>query len=627
MNKLLRVLLIMLCVVLFVSISAYAQDFDYWDKIIVSEDKEVPIKVQKDGLWGLINYDGKILAKPYWNSIGDYSDGLFLVKKGMLYGYIDKNGKIIIEPEFGQATNFSEGLTSFKREDSYGFMDKNYNIIIDATWKEVSEFKNGLAKVVDWSGKSGFIDKNGNIVVKPTWDNVGEFNGGLCPVTLNDKMGFIDKNGIIKIKLVYDWVEGFSNGISKVVIDGKYGLIDNQNNIVTKIEWDYIGDFRDNMWLVSAGIGNSKYGYVDYTGKLVVNPSWDNTVAFNENLAPVLKDGLWGYIDKTGKIVIPCIYKYAGLFYNGISVVSDLNGKYMFINNFGKKINETLWDNYGSYLNEKLIPVKKDGKWGFINSLGKIITKNIYDDVTGYFEGFTGVKQDGKWGFVDEKGNLVVNTVWDKIDRFYNGLAVVSKDNKVTLIDSKGLYPFVSNELAMMEKIGLMQGEGNGIDNVYSSKNSTRMQSAIMVLRMNGLEKDALSFKANINFNEAKSYSWKQGANIMGYLKANPSIGFIGDGRNNLNPDEALTQKQYIKVMLENLGYKQDIDFKYNDVYKFAQTIGVEIKESNTFTNDELAKATMLFLNAKTKAGEKLIDKLIRNGSINEKNAIEAGLK
>jgi len=220
-----------------------------------------------------------------------------------------------------------------------------------------------------------------------------------------------------------------------------------------------------------------------------------------------------------------------------------------------------------------------------------------------------------------------VNIVWDKIDRFYNGLAVVSKNNKFTLIDSKGLYPFVSNELATMEKIGLMQGDDNGIDNKYASKNSTRIQSAIMVLRMNGLEKDALSFKANINFNEAKSYSWKQGANIMGYLKANPSIGFIGDGRNNLYPDEALTQKQYIKVMLENLGYKQDRDFKYNDVYKFAQAIGVEIKESNTFTNDDLAKTTMLFLNAKTKAGEKLIDKLIKNGAINEKIAVEAGLK
>ena len=627
MNKQFRVLLIVLCMVVFVSFSVYAQDFEYWDKIIVSENKEVPIKVQKDGVWGLINYDGKILVEPYWDIIGDYSNGLFLVKKGKLYGYIDKYGKVVIEPEFGQATNFSEGLTSFKKEDSYGFMDKNYNIIIDATWKEVSEFKNGLSKVVDWSGKTGFIDKNGNIIINTIWDSVGEFNEGLCPVSLNGKMGFINKNGDVKIDLVYDWVEGFKNGISKVVIDGKYGLIDSQNNVITKIEWDYIGEFRDGMGLVSSGLENSKYGYVDLTGKLVVKPTWDNTVGFNENLAPVMKYGLWGYIDKTGKEVIPCIYKYAGLFYNGVSVVSNLDGKYIFINNSGNKVNETLWDNYGSYLNGKLIPVNKDGKWGFINSQGKIITKNIYDGVTGHYDGYTGVKKDGKWGFVDEKGNLVVNTVWDIVDRFYNGIAVVSKDNKYTLIDNKGLYPFVSSELLTMEKLGLMQGEGNGIDNVYANKNSTRMQSAIMVLRLNGLEKEALNYKANVNFNEAKSYSWKQGVNIMGYLKANPTIGFIGDGRNNLEPDKLLTQKQYIKVMLENLGYKQDVDFKYNDVYKFAQTIGIEIKESNTFTNNDLASVTMLFLNAKTKTGDKLIDKLIKNGAISENTAIEAGLK
>lgn len=627
MNKLYKVLIIVLCMMMFASIYTYVQDFEYWDKIIISEDKEIPIKFQKNGLWGLINSEGKILTNEYWDEIGDYSDGLFSVRKGILYGFIDKNGKVVIEPEFGQATKFSEGLTPFKREDSYGFIDKDFNIVVEAVWKEVSDFTDGLAKVVDSTGKIGFIDKTGNIAVKPIWDGAGSFNDGLCPVLLDDKMGFIDKNGDIKIDLTYDWVEGFKDGVSKAVIKGKYGLIDLKNNVITNFEWDYIGDFRDGMNLVSLGKSNAKYGYVNIRGILSVKAVWDNTIAFNEGLAPVMKDGLWGYVDKSGKNVIPCIYSYAGLFYNGIAAVSDSGGKYMFINSSGKKINETLWDNYGSYLGGKIIPVKKDGKWGFIDSQGKILAENIYDDVSSYFNGFTGVKKDGKWGFVDEKGILVVNTVWDRVDKFCNGLAIVSKGDKQTLINNKGLYPFISNEIATMAKIGLMQGEGKGIDNAYANKNSTRIQSAIMVLRMNNLEEKALNYTSSENFNEAKSYSWKQGVNLMAYLKTNPQLGFIGDGKNNFKPDDILTQKQYVKVMLENLGYKQDIDFKYNDVYKFAQSIGVEIKESNKFTNNDLAKVTMLFFNAKTKTGEKLIDKLIKNGAIDEKIAVEAGLK
>ena len=319
------------------------------------------------------------------------------------------------------------------------------------------------------------------------------------------------------------------------------------------------------------------------------------------------------------------MYKYAGLFYSGVAVVADSDGKYIFIDYFGNKINETLWDNYGSYLNGKLIPVKKDGKWGFINFKGEEAVKNIYEDISGSSEGLTGVKKNGKWGYVDENGNLAVNTEWDMIDRFNNNIAVVSKDNKFTLIDNKGIYPFMGKELKTMEKLGLIKGDGSGVDYDYAGKNSTRLQSAIMILRMNGLENEALNYETDINFNEAKNYGWKQGTNIMGYLKNNPDIGFIGDGRNNIKPDDKLTQKQYIKVMLENLGYKQDIDFIYSNVYKFAKTLGLEIGESNTFTNNDMAKITMMFLNAKTLTGEKLIDRLIKIGTVDESAARDTG--
>lgn len=624
MKRVYKIILIVVCIFMLFLTEAYAQDCSWWDKVVIPENKQEAVKVKKDGLWGLVDFDGNVIVSPYWDYIGDYNDGLYLVKKGSIYGYIDEKGSIIIEPCFGHAVNFSEGLTSFKKDDLYGFIDKNLNIVIQPVWKEVYEFNNGIAKVVSTSGKMGYIDNKGKVVVDAVWDNIGDFSEGLCPVSKNGKMGYIDNNGNVVIDLIYKWVGGFSNGVSKAILDDKYGLIDKNNNIISKFQWDYLGEFRDDM-VVASIIDNSElFGYISLDGKTIINPVWNNTVAFNEGFAPVMKDGRWGYIDKTGKIVIPCNYKYVGLFYNSVSVVKNDSG-YIFINKSGNIINNNTWDNYGSYVNGKIIPVCKDGKWGFMNIDGVMLTENKYDDITTYCNGYIGVKLNNKWGYVNANGELVIEPKWDSVSSFYNGIAYVKLDNKYAIINEKGEYLFISEELKIMEKLGLMQGDGNGVTATYANKTSTRIQSAVMVLRINGLEQQALNYNGQNNFKDGKNYSWQQGANLMSYLKDNPEIGFIGDNKNCFLPNVELTQKQYVKVMLENLGYKQNEDFKYDDTLSFAKSIGINIEDTSNFTNYDLAKTTVMFLNAKTTDGIKFIEKLINLGVVSKNVAKELG--
>jgi hypothetical protein len=44
----------------------------------------------------------------------------------------------------------------------------------------------------------------------------------------------------------------------------------------------------------------------------------------------------WGYIDKTGAVVIPCQWKFAMNFHNGLAEVDDANGKRHKINKQGE---------------------------------------------------------------------------------------------------------------------------------------------------------------------------------------------------------------------------------------------------------------------------------------------------
>ena len=107
--------------------------------------------------------------------------------------------------------------------------------------------------------------------------------------------------------------------------------------------------------------------------------------------------------------------------------------------------------------------------------------------------------------------------------------------------------------------LGILKGNTGVVDNAYLETRPSRLQSAIMFLRLKGLENDALSYTGGNNFKDAGAVAWKEGRNVLSYLKDHPELGWIGDGVNFL-PYNPIDSKAYYKVLLESLGYKQKID-------------------------------------------------------------------
>ncbi|QSX04710.1 WG repeat-containing protein [Sedimentibacter sp. zth1] len=621
MKKLNRFFIILGLMLVICVTSVYGVEYNWFDEIDMPDNMEEPIKIKKDGLWGLMDYDGNLICNPLYSEIGKLSDGLFLVKKGNIYGFVDIDGEMVINPQFSYGLEFNEDLAVFNMYGLYGYIDKKCDIIIKPLWTKAEPFVDGLAKVSNNDNKQGFIDKQGNVVIQPVWDSVGQFSNELCSVSSNGKMGYINKNGEVVIDLNYDWVEKFVDGTARVILNGKYGVINTENNQIIDAEWDYISQINNSIFTVSKIGDKQLYGYIDKTGHVISSPIWENTKLFNENLAPVRLNELWGFIDKSGKLIIDCKYIHASLFIKDVAVVKENEGSYKIIDKNGNFLNNIEYTNYKSYINSPYIAVLTDDKWGVINNYGETIVDNVYDEIALLGDKYFAVKKDSKWGIIDCNSNIIVDYNWDEIVSFNNNMIVVKKDNLYTLINKEGKYPFVSDELKILGKLGLIKGNGNGITLEYANKTSTRIQSAIIVLRMNGLEEQALSYSGQNNFNESKGYSWKQGINIMAFLKDNPGVGFIGDTNNNFMPLSNLTYKQYVKVLLENLGYKQDVDFKYDETLTFVQSLGIDIDNKNTLSNNDMAEITIKFLQTNTKDGQLLIEKLISNNIVSRDTA------
>ncbi|MBW5448148.1 hypothetical protein GE107_18990 [Cohnella sp. CFH 77786] len=160
-------------------------------------------------------------------------------------------------------------------------------------------------------------------------------------------------------------------------------------------------------------------------------------------------------------------------------------------------------------------------------------------------------------------------------------------------------------------QLGILLGDGNGVTDAYLAKTTTRVQGAILTLRLLGKEKEALAYDGTDNFADAGSVG-KSIRPVLAYLKKHPELGWSGIGGGRFGPNQAITAQQVYKVMLEALSYKTGSDFQYADTIAFSASKGLtRAAAAKPFTNRDLASALLETLQATPKGGTKpLVDVL-----------------
>lgn len=106
------------------------------------------IRVCKDGKWGLLNKKGEIIVPFYYDNMGDFIDGISVVKVDKKYGAIDTNGKIVVPIDFyvqDFVPKFSGGRLGIRKRTNAGikagYIDKEGNEVIPCIYDKVHSFK------------------------------------------------------------------------------------------------------------------------------------------------------------------------------------------------------------------------------------------------------------------------------------------------------------------------------------------------------------------------------------------------------------------------------------------------------------------------------------------------------
>ncbi len=169
----------------------------------------------------------------------------------------------------------------------------------------------------------------------------------------------------------------------------------------------------------------------------------------------------------------------------------------------------------------------------------------------------------------------------------------------------------VKSDTQIVGDLGIMVGDGSGLSAEYLAKTSTRIQAAILFLKVQGKLAEAAAFKGTENFSDTSMVSATNKA-IMAYLKANPSLGWAGTGNNKFSPTLDITAQQFYKIVLDVLGYKTGVDYAYADTLAFAATKGlVRAAASSPFKNSDVATAIVEALKSNIKGSEQSVASML----------------
>jgi predicted lipoprotein with Yx(FWY)xxD motif len=184
--------------------------------------------------------------------------------------------------------------------------------------------------------------------------------------------------------------------------------------------------------------------------------------------------------------------------------------------------------------------------------------------------------------------------------------------------------PTIKSDAQVAADLGVLQGDGNGVNDAYLAKTTTRLQAAILFLRLKGLEQTAAAFDGKDNFSDAKLVS-DSNQKVLAYLKANASLGWTGTGDGKFDPMSNITAQQYYKVLLEALGYKQDTDFTYDNVIAFAKSQGMsQVAKAGSLRNGHIATATVEALRVKAKGGMKTLADVLVDAKVIDTGKVAA---
>ena len=411
--------------------SIYLNNLKYKYALSVIQDSDIQYyKLEKDGLYGVIDKEGNVVIEPKYTSI-DIPNPIKAVfiksDDGKNYSAIDEKGnQLFTDYDSVEAISinsitsnipYEKTVLKYKQGGLYGLIDFDGKKITENIYNSITniDYKEGNLKV-EQNGSYGVINIKGTTILEPVYDAIMA-DGYYNEETKYEKAGFI-------LRIVTDegYRFGYADRTGKIILDTLY----NEVSRLTEVK-------GDDVYLVTST--NGRYGLYKNNKEILANEYTDISFDPNNNLLIVQKDQAQGVVNLEGNNIVPIDYdniiiggKYIDAQKGEETVVFDSNG-----NNLNTDILSY------NQVSDLAIVIDKNNNYNIVDSSGNKKLKENYTYIEYFNNNYFIVTKDGKTGVINGNGNVVIILDYDAIQAIdgTNVLqAIKTNENRTDIIDS-----------------------------------------------------------------------------------------------------------------------------------------------------------------------------------------------
>jgi len=414
-----------------IGVSIYLNNLKYNYELSIIQDSDIQYyKLEKDGLYGVIDKEGNVVIEPKYASIDipNPTKSVFIKSDdGKNYLAIDEKGnQLFTDYDSVEAISinsitsnipYEKTVLKYKQGGLYGLIDFDGKKITENIYNSITniDYKEGNLKI-EQNGSYGVINIKGTTILEPVYDAIMA-DGYYDEETKYEKAGFI-------LRIVTDegYRFGYADRTGKIILDTLY----NEISRLTEVN-------GNDVYLVTST--NGRYGLYKNNKEILANEYTDISFDPNNNLLIVQKDQAQGVVDLEGNNIVPIDYD---------SII--IGGKYI----DAQKGEETVvFDSNGNNLNTDIlsynqvsdlaIVIDKNNNYNIVDSSGNKKLKENYTYIEYFNNNYFIVTKDGKTGVIDGNGNVAINLNYDAIQAIdgTNVLQAIKTDeNRTDIIDS-----------------------------------------------------------------------------------------------------------------------------------------------------------------------------------------------
>ncbi len=355
------------------------------DGINVWYEKDI-LKYEKDGKYGLIDFEGKEVLPAEYDDIYvlDGIEKSLIIEKNGNKGLISSStGEIIISATYKEISalseNYKNGYIVKNSSDKCGIIAIDKKVILEEKYDEIKNVSGNGYYVVVSEKDTKVVDKEGKVILEEGFDSVEAIGASGIVIINKDKYGVISFEGKEIISAKYEDIKLCFNNSYIAKKDGKYGILDSEENV--KVEFEY-----ENM------------AYIKTADFIEAETSNYKTDIYDSNLSKVLEN-----------VIISELNEEEGY----LRVRKDNDYKY-----YNFKFEEKT--NFDVLSTNTLFLYKENGKYGYKNKEGEKIVDPIYDDAKEQNEfGYCAVQKNGLWGALKSDGTVVLTPSVNLDDYLY----------------------------------------------------------------------------------------------------------------------------------------------------------------------------------------------------------------